>query len=124
LFRARLAVYARQMERGEGDNMNRWLLRAAAALAVLGSGAAFAAADIFPTSSQSLITDPELSGLTCDGLWHARNEIYARHGYIFETARGQQAFGSGGTTHNPKFNAVEQKNIANIQAYEASFHCS
>ena len=97
---------------------------AVAALALMVAyGSGHAAADFFPTSSESLITQGELANASCDELWQARNEIYAREGYKFETARGIAAFGSDGTTSNPQFNGVEEKNIAMIKQYEARKGC-
>src|SRR6478735_3401092 len=81
----------------------------------LACGPGRAGADFFPDSSESLMTQGELANASCDELWQARNEIYAREGYKFQTARGIAAFGSGGTTSNPKFNPTEQKNIAMIK---------
>lgn len=34
-------------------------------------------------------------GMSCDDLWRARNEIYARNGYCFKTPRAVSAFGKG-----------------------------
>jgi hypothetical protein len=96
----------------------------AALLLTAACGPGLAGEDFFPTSSESLITKGELANASCDELWQARNEIYAREGYKFETARGIAAFGSGGTTSNPKFNPTEQKNIAMIKEYEARNGCS
>lgn len=80
--------------------------------------------DVLPQSSSAYLTDEDLTGLDCDQLWHARNEIYARNGYKFLTARAKAEFGSDGVTRNPKLNPFEQKNIALIQAAEASGYCA
>ncbi len=84
---------------------------------------AFAYDDTLPQSSATYLTAGDLAGLDCDALWHARNEIYARNGYKFLTAKAQAEFGTAGTTRNPKLNPFEQKNIALIQQFEAQGYC-
>lgn len=95
---------------------------AISAMAVgLGLGPAAAAPDIFPYSSQYNLRQSDLTRLDCNGLWRARNEIYARNGFRFQTARGQAEFGTNGWTSNPTLNAVEQANVALIQRVEGRF---
>lgn len=84
---------------------------------------ALAVPDFFPESSQIYISPTELEQLDCYGLWHARNEIYARNGFKFKTTKAQAEFGTGGYTSNPELNSYEQKNIGLIQQYEASGGC-
>ena len=43
---------------------------------------------LFPGSSSRYLSAAELSSLSPDDLWRARNEIFARNGYKFKTARG------------------------------------
>jgi TIR domain/YARHG domain len=43
---------------------------------------------LFPDSSSRYLSAAELSSLSPDNLWRARNEIFARNGYKFKTARG------------------------------------
>jgi YARHG domain len=43
---------------------------------------------LFPDSSSRHLSAAELSSLSPDDLWRARNEIFARNGYKFKTARG------------------------------------
>jgi hypothetical protein len=78
---------------------------------------------LFPDSDSRYLTDGDLAGLSNDQLWIARNEIYARRGFIFKTARGKAYARSLGdaylpVTENPKFNQFEQRNIQFIQSYE------
>ncbi|MFO1185546.1 MAG: YARHG domain-containing protein [Bauldia sp.] len=96
-------------------------LALAAAAFIAGGGAATAAPDLFPHSSQINLRQSDLTRLDCNGLWRARNEIYARNGFRFQTARGQAEFGTNGWTSNPPLNAVEQANIALIQRIEGRF---
>jgi len=49
---------------------------------------------LFPDSSRRVLSDAELVSLTPDTLWTARNEIYARRGLMFTTAKGR-ALASG-----------------------------
>jgi hypothetical protein len=95
----------------------------AGAVVALAASPALAWDDVLPQSSQAYLTDDDLTGLDCDQLWHARNEIYARNGYKFLTARAKAEFGDAGTTRNPKLNRFEEKNIALIQAAEAAAYC-
>ena len=83
-----------------------------------------ATADIFPGSSNRYLSDRELAGLTCNDLWVARNEIYARNGYCFRTRRAINYFGNAGCwTRNPPLNRIERANIARIQAWERRLGC-
>jgi hypothetical protein len=43
---------------------------------------------LFPDSSSRYLSATELSSLSSDDLWRARDEIFARNGYKFKTARG------------------------------------
>jgi len=79
---------------------------------------------LFPDSDSRYLTPGELAALSPDELWIARNEIYARRGYIFNTARGKAYARSLGDaymplTKNPRFNRLEQKNIQLIQQFES-----
>ena len=79
--------------------------------------------NVFPWSSQYLIGEIDLAALDCNDLWHARNEIYDRNGFIFVSARARAAFGTDGWTRNVHLNSVEQKNVANIQYFERLHYC-
>lgn len=82
---------------------------------------------IFPQSSTVLLTDADLAGKTAWELYVARNEIYARHGYIFENADLKAYFG-GKSWYKPLYDAnsfdenvlsyTEQLNIGHIINYE------
>ena len=101
--------------------MLKRLLIAGAGLALLGSAAA---ADIFPGSSGRYLTRADLAGLGCQGLWVARNEIYARNGYCFRTRKAINYFGNAGCwTRNPRLNRVERANVARIQRRERMLGC-
>ena len=82
---------------------------------------------VFPQSSTTLLTDADVAGSSSYRLYLARNEIYARHGYIFENKDLQQYF-AGKSWYTPRYTAaqfdesvlsnVEQRNIALILRYE------
>ena len=83
---------------------------------------------LFPDSSDRLLTDTELSRLTDEQLWIARNEIYARNGFIFSSAKGRRYQASLGAFHqgvsssdsyiSSRFNSVEKANVRKIERYE------
>jgi hypothetical protein len=88
---------------------------------------------LFPDSNSRLLSDGDLAGLDCDTLWIARNEIYARDGYIFSTPKGKayaatlgQAY--RGTDANQDrvlslMNRVERQNIERIKYFERRRGC-
>lgn len=82
---------------------------------------------LFPDSDRRLLGNDELSGMTKDQLWQARNEIFVRHGYIFKGDRGKQFAASFGELYQPirgadevdaLLNATEKANIEAILRYE------
>lgn len=83
---------------------------------------------MFPNSDTQVLSDAELSGLSSDELWIARNEIFARRGYIFQSSRGQtlarklggayQGYTSDQDAIYSQFNEVEKANVEKIQRYE------
>lgn len=79
-------------------------------------------AGLFPHTSSRLISERELVGMTPRELKIMRNEIYARHGYIFHTADMKQYFMAQSwyrpTTANVTLSSIEQQNVAIIKAYE------
>lgn len=85
---------------------------------------------ILPNSDTKLLTDADVSGLSAYDLYLARNEIFARHGRIFENEDLKAYFESkdwyNGTISPQEFDAditsrlseVEQANIEMIKKYE------
>jgi hypothetical protein len=78
---------------------------------------------IFPSDSQ-YIAYAQLANYSKEQVALMRNEIYARHGYMFKRNDYQNYFGSK-YWYNPNpnfseksFNAVEKENIKTIKAYE------
>ena len=82
-------------------------------------------AAVFADSSQRELAAPELARLTCEQLWLARNELFARNGYCFGTAQAQQVFASRGCTTSRQdiLSALEVKNMRAIKAIEDRKSC-
>ncbi len=83
---------------------------------------------LFPDSSQRYLTPSDVSALAVDDVWRARNEIYARNGYIFSSERGRalvRALGNAytGTTADQdaissSFNEYELANVDMLKKLE------
>lgn len=78
---------------------------------------------ILPHSSYSYLQASDLYGLSSAELRVARNEIFARHGYIFKTAKLQNYFNSmDWYSPNPGYDgslsSLEKSNVDLIKAYE------
>lgn len=83
---------------------------------------------VFPNSARQKISPMELRVRSERELWRARNEIYARHGYAFQSDKGKRYSASLGKhyTHRGKsaaeveaiFNRIETYNVALILSYE------
>jgi len=87
-------------------------------------GGVAAAPDIFAYSSERSLSRALLQNLTPQELSIARNEIYARHGYPFTSAKLRDYFGRkpdyrrNESAGEPDFNAVEQHNLWLIRKIE------
>ena len=84
---------------------------------------------MFANSSTQLLTAADLSSLTPWELSVARNEIYARHGFVFKTNAQIKAYFENKSWYqeNPSFqgtdselNQTEITNIKLIRTYEAN----
>ena len=83
---------------------------------------------IFPDSNSRYLSEEEVRGVEADRLFIGRNEIFARHGYIFQDEGLQQHFNSmpwySGTVTAEQFNAdavfndFEKKNAELIKRIE------
>ena len=86
---------------------------------------------IFYDSAVRYLTDAEVSNLSLQQMCYARNEIYARRGYIFQSQELRDYFGSK-TWYYPTvpaeafsdqvFNNVEMTNIGLLKKYEYSIN--
>ena len=80
--------------------------------------------DMFlPDSSTKTLTEADLEGLSAKELTYARNEIYARHGYVFDAQELNDYFGTKDWyTPNPSFDGkldpTETKNADFIRKYQ------
>ena len=83
---------------------------------------------ILPDITNRYYSENELSGMDANTLSLARNELYARHGYIFKKPELQEYFG-GKSWYTPQvsevpdsaFNEYEKANLELIQKLEANF---
>jgi hypothetical protein len=76
----------------------------------------------WPFTSSRYISESDLYGMSLADLRIMRNEIYARHGYIFQTKDMKQYFSKQSwyrpTTSNVKLSNIEQYNVNFIKSYE------
>lgn len=79
---------------------------------------------LFPQASEKILIVSDVQGLTKWQLKIMRNEIFARHGYIFKTSDMQQYFSTQAWYKplnedvNNALSNIERRNIALIQSYE------
>lgn len=78
---------------------------------------------ILTDSQYSKLSEDQLYGLTKSDLRIARNEIYARHGYVFESSDLQNYFTSqtwyiSDDAYNHKLTDIEQHNVTLIKSME------
>jgi hypothetical protein len=73
----------------------------------------------FPTSSRA--DDP--SEMTCNELWYVRNQIYARNGYCFNTARAKAQFGDGCFPPYGRLVGWEKGYVNTLQMWERRKGC-
>lgn len=83
-------------------------------------------APVFADSGRRSLQEPELVRLTCEQLWLARNEMFARNGYCFGTSAAQQVFGTRGCTTSRQdiLSPIEIQNMRLIKAVEDRKACS
>lgn len=85
--------------------------------------------DIFPDSSEKLLNSEDLAGKTKDDLFYGRNELFARHGYIFSDSRLDAYFRDmdwyiplytdSEYVHDSLFSDIEKENVITIKKQEA-----
>ena len=82
-------------------------------------------APVFADSGRRNLQEPELVRLTCEQLWLARNEMFARNGYCFGTPAAQQVFGTRGCTTSRQdiLSPVEIQNMRLMKAVEDRKAC-
>ena len=86
---------------------------------------------VIPYSSDRYLTNDDLVGLSSEELMYARNEIYARHGYIFNDAEIRAYFEKKpwytGTVKSEDFsssvfNDYEYKNVTFLKKHQDGEH--
>jgi hypothetical protein len=81
-------------------------------------------AEMLPASDDRLLVESDLVGMTSAELRVARNEIFARHGYAFNSTDLQAHFSQypwyNPFTKNVSLSSVEQANVGFIKRYEDS----
>jgi uncharacterized caspase-like protein len=82
-------------------------------------------APVFADSGRRNLQEGELTRLSCEQLWLARNEMFARNGYCFGTSAAQQVFGTRGCTTSRQdiLSAVEIQNMRLIKGVEDRKAC-
>jgi len=79
-------------------------------------------AEMLPVSDDRKLVEADLVGLGAEDLRIARNEIYARHGYAFNSSDLQAHFSQYSWYRpigkNVTLSAVEQRNVSFIKSYE------
>ena len=79
---------------------------------------------LYPFTSTRRVSASELYAYSADELKIMRNEIYARHGYIFQTADMKSYFAAQPwyrpVSRNVRLTAIEQANVATIKRVEAA----
>jgi hypothetical protein len=80
---------------------------------------------VFADSGRRNLQEGELTRLSCEQLWLARNEMFARNGYCFGTSAAQQVFGTRGCTTSRQdiLSAFEIQNMRLIKAVEDRKAC-
>jgi len=81
-------------------------------------------AETLPMSDDRYLVEADLAGMSVGSLRIARNEIYARHGYRFNSADLRQHFSQyswySPYTNNVSLSNLEQRNVSFIKRYEDS----
>ena len=63
------------------------------------------------------------ASMSCADLWYARNDIYARNGHCFKTARGRNTFGRGCFPPYGKLGRSDRRRVAEIKRWEGRNGC-
>lgn len=66
----------------------------------------------------------DVTGPSCQDLWHQRNEIFHRRGYCFGSAKGKKYFSNANcTTKSPTLSSSENRTVKRIQTQERNLGC-
>ncbi len=61
--------------------------------------------------------------MSCEALWYARNEIYARNGHCFNTDRARAVFGPGCFPPYGRLSGWEKSRVNQLQMWERRKGC-
>lgn len=67
--------------------------------------------------------DSNAGGMSCNDLWRARNEIYARYGYCFKSQRAVAAFGKGCFPPYGRLSGQDKARAEDLQRRERQQGC-
>lgn len=83
-------------------------------------------ADMIPDSSERALTEADLAGLDCEELWIARNEMFDRNGYCFQSERGREQFDNSDCTSDSQdiLSQLEWDNVELIKSVESEQQCN
>jgi hypothetical protein len=84
------------------------------AIAVIGAAIVLASFEAVAQSAASM---------SCGELWYARNAIYARNGYCFETPRGRATFGPGCFPPYGQLRGYDRSRVNELQSWERQRGC-
>ena len=79
---------------------------------------------VFVLFSSAAAFAQDFGNMSCDDLWYARNQIYAGEGFCFKTPRARAEFGRGCFPPYGKLTRYEQRQVNEIQGWEARYGCS
>jgi hypothetical protein len=65
----------------------------------------------------------DAASMSCDQLWYARNQIYARHGYCFQTPHARAVFGPGCFPPFGQLGGWERDRANELQMWERRNGC-
>jgi hypothetical protein len=86
-------------------------------LTALGIAGALATCSLAPAQAR------DASEMSCGALWHARNAIYARNGYCFNTDRARSVFGDGCFPPYGRLSGWEKSRVDELQMWERRKGC-
>ncbi len=65
----------------------------------------------------------EAAGMSCGDLWYARNAIYAKNGYCFQTERARSVFGASCFPPYGALHGWEHERVNELQMWERRKGC-
>jgi hypothetical protein len=65
----------------------------------------------------------DAASMSCEQLWYARNQIYARNGYCFNTDRAREVFGPGCFPPFGRLGGWEKARVEELQMWERRNGC-